>query len=67
MKSKKKVYLKILENLTDSELNAIIEGLKKIGGYQFQIEQQKWIPRTVFVDNIDSMPIENFNPLSILV
>ncbi len=34
----KKIYVKILDNLTDKEINILMDGLKKIGGFKFTID-----------------------------
>lgn len=34
----KKVHVKTLENVTDEELNKLVDGLKKIEGFDFSID-----------------------------
>jgi hypothetical protein len=38
MQDRKKVTVKIMENITDTELNQLVEGLKKIEGFAFSID-----------------------------
>jgi hypothetical protein len=35
---KKKVHVRVIENITDTELNELIEGLKRIEGFNFSVD-----------------------------
>jgi hypothetical protein len=51
MQDKKKIHVKVMENVTDTELNQLIEGLKKINGFEFTLDSF-----TVISTNTDYIP-----------
>lgn len=38
MPEKKRATVKVMENVTDQELDAVVKGLKKIQGFDFSID-----------------------------
>jgi hypothetical protein len=51
MNNKKKVHVKMMENVTDEELNQLVEGLKKIEGFNFTIDSFVIVSQTSYHDD----------------
>jgi hypothetical protein len=52
MDSRKKIHVKVMANLTDAELNKLVDGLKKIEGFRFSIDSFLWVTPAQVLDAV---------------